>query len=460
MSENNNPQGLFASSRLVILGILVVIIVPALAFIISAVGQSVVPPSAHEQESRNVLLDSDNECVACHKNTTPGIIAQYGASTMAEANVTCQDCHEVEEDYPGGIEHEGTFVLNQPTTAKCATCHQSEVAQFNQSRHALPAYVAMWGAEDLSEEHLAMYEAIPEGTYNPERLRNALFKLEGPEITKFACQGCHDIGAPAPDGSVGQCQECHLRHEFSLEQARKPETCAHCHIGPDHPQYEIYVESFHGIAYLTGGDDWNWDAEPGTLTVEDFPAPTCATCHMSGFGGTSTSHDVGDRLTWYLFAPQSERRPAWQDNQVRMQSVCTECHNSNFIDEFYADGDALVEEINRRVQLSNDTIAPAKEAGLLTDAPFDQPIDFTHFDLWHHWGRTAKFGAWMGGPDYTQWHGAYEILRDQAHLEEMVNDLLEEAGIEAEEPEADTEESASEDDATDGEEEPAEEDED
>lgn len=429
MSENNDSQNTLASSRLIILGILVVIIVPALAFIISAIGQTVTPESS-EGGPRNVLVDSTNECVTCHENTTPGIVEQYGHSTMAAANVTCQDCHEVKEGYPGSIEHEDTYILGKPTTAMCENCHQSEVAQFNQSRHALPAYAAMYGTDGMSEEHLAMYEAIPEGSFSPDKQRNALFELEGPEITRFACQGCHNIGAPAEDGSIGKCSDCHLRHEFSLEQARKPETCNHCHIGPDHPQYEIYIESYHGIAYQTGGDDWNWEAEPGTLTAADFPAPTCATCHISGFGGASTTHDVGDRLTWYLFAPQSERRPAWQDNQVRMQSVCTECHNSNFIDEFYADGDALVEEINRRVQVSNDTIAPAKEAGLLTDAPFDQTIDFVHFDLWHHWGRTAKFGAWMGGPDYTQWHGAYEILRDQVHLEELVTELLEGANTE------------------------------
>ena len=228
---------------------------------------------------------------------------------------------------------------------------------------------------------------------------------------------------------MGNARNAICGHEFSLEQARKPETCNHCHIGPDHPQYEIYIESFHGIAYLTSGDDWNWDAEPGTLTVEDFPAPTCATCHISGFGGAPTTHDVGDRLTWYLFAPQSTRRPNWEENMAQMQAVCTECHSTAFIDAFYRDADALTEEINRRVRLSNETIAPAREAGLLTEAPFDQPIDFIHFDLWHHWGRTAKFGAWMGGPDYVQWHGAYEILRDQAELEEIVRELLAKAGL-------------------------------
>ena len=44
-------------------------------------------------------------------------------------------------------------------------------------------------------------------------------------------------------------------------------------------------------------------------------------------------------------------------------------------------------------------------------------------------GWTAKFGAWMGGPDYVQWHGAYEILREQAELEAIVAELLEDAGL-------------------------------
>ena len=79
---------------------------------------------------------------------------------------------------------------------------------------------------------------------------------------------------------------------------------------------------------------------------------------------------------------------------------------------------------------SDEIVAPLKEQGLLTAEPFDEPIDFTYFDLWHHWGRTAKFGAWMQGPDYTQWHGAYEVLRELAELREVVAEKLEKAGVE------------------------------
>src|SRR5690606_2214513 len=245
----------------------------------------------------------------------------------------------------------------------------------------------------------------------------------------FACESCHNIGAPAPDGSVGQCNKCHLRHEFSQEQARKPETCNACHIGPDHPQWEIYQESPHGIAYMTTGHNWHWEAEAGTLTVEDFPAATCAICHMSGFGTSGTTHDVGERLTWYLFAPISDRRPTWEDNKVRMQGVCQECHNDTFIQTFYTDADALVEEVNSWVAESDVMIAPLYENDLLTSTPFDEEIEFVYFELWHHWGRTAKFGAWMQGPDYTQWHGAYEMLADLVELEEMVNAEMEAAGL-------------------------------
>jgi hydroxylamine dehydrogenase len=425
MAESEGQDG-SRSARLLIIGVVAVIVVLGLALIVLAIGQGA---SRAEKEQINALADSSDECVVCHRRTTPGIVEQFGHSSMAAAEVTCRNCHEVNANYPNAVEHEGTFVLNSPTTARCEQCHVTEVAQYNQSRHAVPAYVAYAGAESLPPDLLRQYESIPEAAPDPNRMRNSLFALEGPDVTQFACEVCHNIGKPAADGSVGQCQKCHLRHEFSLEQARKPETCNACHIGPDHPQWEIYVESPHGIAYHTGGTNWNWEADPGTLTVNDFPAPTCAICHISGFGTSGTTHDVGDRLTWYLFAPISDRRPSWQDNKVRMQAVCQECHNENFIGDFYTAADNATEAVNAWVKESDDLVQPLKDNNLFTSAPFDEPIDFTYFELWHHWGRTTKFGVWMRGPDYTQWHGAYEVLSDLAELREMVNSKLHEVGL-------------------------------
>jgi hypothetical protein len=379
-------------------------------------------------ERTNALVNSTDRCVECHRQSSPGIVEQYGHSSMAAAKVICRDCHEVQADYPGAVEHEGSYVLQSPSAAMCQKCHQQEVAQFNQSRHALPAWVAVVGSAGLSPELMAAYQAIPEGQFAPDKSRNALAEMEGQDITTFACETCHAVGKPAPDNSVGQCQACHLRHEFSLAQARKPETCNACHIGPDHPQWEIFVESPHGIIYHTGKENYNWEAEPGTLTVKDFPGPTCATCHLSGFGGTSTTHDVGDRLGWYLFAPLSERRPAWQDNVVRMQSVCLECHNRAFVSDYYASADKATLAVNEFVVQGQDIMKDLREKNLVSEKPFEEPIQYAEFELWHHWGRTAKFGIWMQGPDYTQWHGAYEMLKALSDLRDMAAEKLQGAG--------------------------------
>ena len=108
-----------------------------------------------------------------------------------------------------------------------------------------------------------------------------------------------------------------------------------------------------------------------------------------------------------------------------MQTVCLECHNSAFVEDFYTAADAATERVNEWTQEGEDLRVALAEAGALTAEPFDEPIDFVIFNLWHHWGRTAKFGVWMQGPDYSQWHGAYEILNDLAEVREYAVEHIE-----------------------------------
>lgn len=418
------PNNIIANLRVLIIGLASVVLVVGMSLLLVIVNQA---GKVVESGTVNALTQSKDPCITCHFDTSIGIVEQFGRSSMAAAKVTCRDCHTVSQDYPGAQAHEDAYILASPTTGMCGKCHETEVAEFNQSRHALPAYVAVFGSQHLDVDLLAMYQNIPEGSYAPDKSRNAIAALEGENLTPFTCEGCHDVGRPAADGSVGQCQKCHLRHTFSLEQARKPETCNACHIGPDHPQWEIYQESPHGIAYMTDGDRWDWETAPGTLDTVKFPAPTCAVCHMSAFGTSSTTHDVGDRLSWYLFAPISSRRPVWDENLLRMKGVCLECHNSEFIEDFYTAADKATARVNEMVTESDEIIAALKEQQLLTDAAFDEPIDYIYFELWHHWGRTTKFGVWMQGADYAQWHGAYEILSDLAELKAMAEEKTEQA---------------------------------
>jgi hydroxylamine dehydrogenase len=423
--ENNPVNKTHAWPRVLVISIVAVIVILGAILVIRLAGPANVATPGQRPDA---LANSSDACVTCHRKSSPGIVQQFGHSTMAGAKVGCKDCHEVKANTPGATEHEGTNVLASPTTAMCQRCHPVEVAQYNASRHGLPAWVAVAGSKDLSPALMQIYQSIPEGQFAPDKQRNVIAALEGPDITRFACDTCHSVGKPAADGSVGRCQVCHQRHEFSLEQARKPETCNACHIGPDHPQWEIYQESAHGIAYQTGGQNWNWGAPAGTLTVKDFPAPTCATCHFSGFGGAATTHKVGERLTWYLFSSISERRPSWQDNLVRMQTVCLQCHNKSFLDDFYAGADKATLQVNSWVKESEQIIQPLKDQKLLSDQPFVDSVQFDQYELWHHYGRTAKFGTWMQGPDYTQWHGAYEVIKRLAELRQTVNDRLKNVG--------------------------------
>jgi len=53
-----------------------------------------------------------------------------------------------------------------------------------------------------------------------------------------------------------------------------------------------------------------------------------------------------------------------------------------------------------------------KEKGLLENpAAFSNDIEWTYWEIWHHEGRRARHGAAMMGPDYTWWHGMYEVAK-------------------------------------------------
>ena len=56
-------------------------------------------------------------------------------------------------------------------------------------------------------------------------------------------------------------------------------------------------------------------------------------------------------------------------------------------------------------------------------------IGYIWFEIWHHEGRRARMGAAMQGPDYTHWHGMYEVSRNfYSKFLPKVIELAEEAG--------------------------------
>ena len=386
------------------------------------------PTGGETTKTEQIAYGGSDKCASCHRRVTPDIVNQFAISTMARSGVKCADCHVVDKNNPMGKHHEGFFITSTPTPKQCAKCHPSETKQFDNSRHAAPAWMALNGFEDFSKEQQKKIEHdIPEANRGPNGIitatRNSLFDIEGPSVTPAACQSCHSIGKPNLDGSIGNCNKCHLRHEFSIAQVRKPEICGQCHLGPDHPQMEIYHESAHGVMYQTDGDKWNWNQKAGRLTTNDLPAPTCATCHMSGFGSQGTTHDVGQRLSKFLFAAVSNNRPNSVDGRNAMKAICANCHSPNFIDSQYEKADSVTSFVNSKVKEASEIMQGLVNDGIISNKPFTNQISFDAFDLWHYYGRTAKFGAYMQGPDYVQWHGVYPLLKELNKVKEEAKNL-------------------------------------
>jgi len=392
------------------------------ALIVAAVALHAVRPAVEREQPSEALVRATGKCASCHRQETAAVVHQYERSRHAEAGVTCLDCHRpVEGQEP--LDHRGFEIAARPTSFNCRQCHQTQYDQYLRSRHALPAYAAVQGTEGASPEQIAHAEKFHPGTV--ERPPNALALLEGAGAREKGCLVCHDVGRPNPDGSVGTCVQCHSRHSASVELARQPTTCGQCHMGPDHAQLEIYQESRHGALFAVQRDEMNLAADPDELTTADMPVPTCATCHMSGLEGLGVTHDTTERLSWYLYAPVSEKRPHYERGQAAMKEVCLTCHTSGQIDTFYEEAEVVLRTTNEKVRSVSERIAGLREEGLLTPQPFDEPIEFLDFDYWHYYGRTAKHGAFMGGADFVQWHGNYELLKLAVEIEAEAAELEE-----------------------------------
>jgi predicted heme/steroid binding protein len=363
-------------------------------------------PSGAYAEVR--LSDASADCVKCHRKNEfmRAQIAQWERSTHAQAQVGCYECHRAENGDPDMMVHEGYMVSVLVTPKDCARCHVLEAEQFAASRHSHGGDILDSLDNVLGERveglaavvlgcqqcHGAPVEVLPGGTLSPASWPNT------------------GIGRINPDGSLGACSTCHTRHLFSVAVAREPAACGNCHLGPDHPQKEIYEESKHGIAFVANRDQMNLRARPWVLGEHYSAAPTCATCHMSAVPGLDVNHDVGQRIAWTLRPVVSNRLENWEERREDMELVCQQCHSPGFHENFFQQFDDAVELYNEKFAIpSLEIMQILREAEVLTATDFDERIEWTFFYLWHHEGRRARHGAAMMGPDYVQWHGFYEV---------------------------------------------------
>lgn len=398
-------------------------------------------------------LDIDKgtkHCISCHgeKGYGKAIVEQWKQSRHAASGVGCLECHAAEKDDLDAFDHEGYTIATIVTPKDCAQCHEEETNQFLTSHHA-DAGMIMGSLDNVLAEVVEGHAAFQNGA-NPAAA-NGCWQCHGSKIevrkdadgnTMYNEEGIllfdpktwpnTGIGRINLDGSKGACSACHNRHAFDVAQVRQPENCGKCHIGTDHPQLEIYNESKHGINFYAHRDKMNLSAQPWIVGEDYSAAPTCATCHMSATPDQPVTHDVGDRISWTLRPKVSEKIDAaalakfkangkpvpedfltWEQRRKNMINVCSQCHTKTYINNFYYQYDSQVNLYNEKYGKPGLALMKSLKANkLITPLPFDDQIEWDYFYLWHHEGRRARMGAAMMGPDYTQWHGNFDLAEN------------------------------------------------
>jgi hydroxylamine dehydrogenase len=422
----------------------VMLAVMSLASTVSAKSQ----PRKAPQKSGPELSADSRACYQCHSAKTPVIAQQWAESKHARIGVGCFECHHADPAEPDAFQHHGQTIATIVTPKDCGTCHVQETEEFTQSHHAQAAQFI--GSLDnvlgeLAEGPLAAANGCwqchgstvrlltgPDG--NPIRDENGKPKIDPLTWPNTG------IGRVNLDGSRGSCSACHARHNFSRAVGRFPDTCGKCHMGPDHPQIEIFNESKHGIAFHAHQSEMHLDSESWILGKDYSAAPTCATCHMSATPTQPVTHDVGARISWTLRPVISKKLENWEPRRARMQQVCGNCHGPDFVNAFYVQFDKTVDLYNEKfakpAQQIMDTLRAKKK---ITPDPFDDKIEWTFYLLWHHEGRRARMGVSMQGPDYTQWHGFFEVAHrfyfelipqarelagDDPEIQKVISDIL------------------------------------
>ena len=386
----------------------------------------------------------NKNCVDCHSVKSPSLVEQWRDSKHAIRGVACMDCHEAEKTDADAWEHEGNTIAVIVSPKDCSKCHSRENEEFQASHHADAGKIIGSLDNVLAEVVEGNTGRLGLDGNSPAAI-NGCWQCHG-SVVKIMSDGRPDpatwpntgIGRINPDGSKGSCSACHSRHRFSVVVSRQPDSCGKCHMGPDHPQKEIYEESKHGIAFKAFKEDMNLSAQPWRAGIEYSAAPTCATCHMSATEELPVTHDVGMRISWNLRPPISEKIDAkaikageevvsWQDRRANMKAVCTKCHAENYVDGFYLQFDSAINLYNEKYgKPATGIIKMMKTGGVLTSTPFDEELEWTYFYLWHHEGRRARHGASMMAPDYTQWHGFFEVAeRFYIHFVPQVREACE-----------------------------------
>jgi len=386
------------------------------------------------------------ECVECHRTLQPNLVADWESSAHKEFEVGCADCHGADH-----MTNDDVAKVSIPTPQVCAECHEEQFDQFKGGKHAM-AWASM--------------KAMPTFHWQPMSMTDGM----------KGCGGCHKIGLKSEeeiinlkktsDGfGVASCDACHTRHTFSKKEAQQPQACQTCHMGFDHPQWEMYSASKHGVRFLL--------KQNGTLP-ESTQAPTCQDCHMQeGHHAVDTAWGFlavrlplpedpewsADRVTILqaLGVLDPEGKPtarlevvkaanvakltqeAWQAQRDKMLKTCNGCHSINFAREQLRQGDEMIKQADHLMAQAIRVVADLYKTGALKKPdsyayPFPDLLTFHDgptvieqklFVMFLKHRMRAFQGTFHANPDYALWYGWSEMQRDLTEIKERAQELKE-----------------------------------
>ena len=386
----------------------------------------------------------DEACVTCHEDVTPGSVGDWRASRHFSEGITCSDCHG-----DGHMTADDVLNVELPTPETCETCHSERVEEYASGKHAV-AWSAM--------------KAMPTVHWQPAALIDGL----------KGCGGCHKIGLKTDEEivdlklqghryGVASCDACHTRHTFSVEEARQPEACQTCHMGFDHPQWEMYSSSKHGVRFSLKRDG---------ILPETAAAPTCQTCHMPGgnhavltsWGFLAVRLPMPDDEQWAadrvtllkalgVLTPDGEPtarlqavrdakiarldHAEWFDLREQMVGVCTDCHAETYSRAELAKGDDMIRDVDHLMAEAIRVVVGLYEDGtirkpegyaaafpdLLTFHDASTAIEQKLFVMFLKHRMRAFQGAFHMNPDYALWYGWSEMVMDLTEIRELADEM-------------------------------------
>jgi len=383
-------------------------------------------------------------CIQCHGELTPYIVSDWRLSRHSQAGVGCPECHGSRHRTADDVAN-----VDLPTAQTCGRCHGNRLDEFSRGKHALA-----WSAMNAMPTTHALPMALTAG-------------LKG-------CGGCHKIGLKSEEeiaalqsegGRFGgaSCDACHTRHVFSVTEARQPQACQTCHMGFDHPQWEMYSGSKHGVRFLL--------RQNGILS-DSVAGPSCQTCHMpegdhevrTPWGFLAVRLPVSEDSQWAadqrtilqalgVLDPNGQptarlqlvesadlarlTEEEWRSQREEMVGICIKCHSLNFARGELEKGDDMIRESDHLLAEAIRTVAALYRDGVLRqpegyayafpdlltfhDAP--TPIEQRLFEMHLEHRMRAFQGTFHANPDYALWYGWSAMVRDLAEIRAMAADL-------------------------------------